>query len=46
MKPVVFSSKDHKEGWKRAGYDISYYKNNITRVTKSFKFSKITGRSA
>ena len=35
MKPVVFSdleNKDNGEGWKRGGFNIAYYKNNILRV--------------
>jgi len=35
MQPVVFSTmanNAHKKGWQRAGFDISYYKNNIARV--------------
>jgi len=35
MQPVVFSTLNNEEekgGWFRGGFNISYYKNQITRV--------------
>lgn len=35
MQPVVYSKKENeieKEGWKREGFNICYFKNHIMKV--------------
>ena len=41
MKPVVLSTKENaqnKFGWQRDGFNISYFKNNISKVINIYLY--------